>query len=598
MCIHTKLFTDKFTQADYIIYNANDTGDKAAKVVLDEEVVQRGIRANLQQNMLGIICNINTRCLELLNDPATLRKFVMLAGYTGNGSFGIKDTSQISHKHKDIPQMPYKPKFRDMATAIAYLEKLNHQLTTLSELEVDRPKTGYVNRFYQNQQEYALPFMPYWFANTKGRLGSFQSRPAESFTRNRLGESVRTLSKSYNDGKTVKVIHDTLKANSKTKGKWVQRTIEMMSDGDTIMANIQRFVQERILDMEIDANSCFSIVESLKGASILDMDEALRITDAVRSVYKNYCHDIAAGIRAMRNGSIEQSDFSNALENIINDSDEQLRAISSDRAAIAYAAYTLSLENGYGSQSFPFLTALDGMVALLSDIRATDFYEINLRRETPRHLAHLLNEAGHIVIYNRQCRLPECIDPSKTYFGDVSLPNGSYELHRDLKGGISLIIPKAAPKDKLNFVPFNEDALFSLKVSYKASELLPEHQNGEYVTRLMADSAVTFRETTIGGNIQYCVYANDIWVGSIFDDQSNDWVLRKEIVRTLLGKEYALAGIPRTGVKTNSNSFTTSTGKARTAQVLTFVQANVQAKPVKERGQIAMPVPATIAVAV
>jgi hypothetical protein len=157
MCIITKLFTEKFRQADYIIYNANDTGDKAEKVVLTEEIVQRGILANLQPNMLGIICNINTRCLELINDSAALRKFVMLAGYSGDGAFGIDDA----------PQMPYKPKFKDEQTAIAYLEKLNHQLTTLSELEVDRPKTGYINRFCANQQEYTLPFTPYWFANIK-----------------------------------------------------------------------------------------------------------------------------------------------------------------------------------------------------------------------------------------------------------------------------------------------------------------------------------------------------------------------------------------------------------------------------------------------
>jgi len=52
MCIITKLFTDKFQQADYIIYNANDTGDKATKVILTEEALQRGIHANLQQNIV------------------------------------------------------------------------------------------------------------------------------------------------------------------------------------------------------------------------------------------------------------------------------------------------------------------------------------------------------------------------------------------------------------------------------------------------------------------------------------------------------------------------------------------------------------------
>jgi hypothetical protein len=174
----------------------------------------------------------------------------------------------------------------------------------------------------------------------------------------------------------------------------------------------------------------------------------------------------------------------------------------------------------------------------------------------------------------------------------VCLTNGSYELHRGLKGGASLIIPKTAPKKKLNYVPFNESAEFSLKVSYKASELSPENQNGEYVTRLMADNAVTFRESTMKGNVQYCVYAGETWVGAIFDDQSNGWVLRKEIVKTLLGKEYAFAGIPLTGVKTNSNSFTTGAGKARTAQVLTFT---AQAKPAVERLPIAAAMPDAIA---
>jgi hypothetical protein len=200
----------------------------------------------------------------------------MLAGYADDRSFQIADA----------PQMPYKPKFKDEETALTYLEKLNHQLTTLSELEVDRPKTGYINRFCANQQEYTLPFSPYWFANIKQQLDKFQNRLPMVLYKNKLGEPVRKLTKQYNDGKLVKIITDTLKNGQ--KGKWLQRTIEMMSDGDTIMANIQRFVQEQILDMEIDEDKCFSIVESLKCASILDILEAERITAAVREVYKNY----------------------------------------------------------------------------------------------------------------------------------------------------------------------------------------------------------------------------------------------------------------------------------------------------------------------
>ena len=582
MCITTKLFADKFKQADYIIYNANDTGDKAEKVVLTEEVVQRGILANLQQNMLGIICNINTRCLELMNDPEALRRFVLLAGYSDNRSF---DT-------KDIPQMPYKPKFLDMQTATAYLRKLNHQLTTLSELEVDRPKTGYINRFFANQQEYALPFAPYWFVKVKGQLDRFQNRPAESHYKNGLGEPVRAMTKKYCDGRLVKTITDALKPSRRGNQKWVQRTFEMMADGSSIMANIQRFVQEQILDMEIDENSCFSIVESLKNASILDMNEVERVKNAVRDAYKTYCRDIAGNIRAMKSGFINQDDFSFALENALNISDDALRSISSDRAALAFAAYELSLENGHGSQSFPFLVVLDGMCALLNEVRTTDFFEIDLRSEVPHSLAYLLDEADHIIVHNRRCRLPVSIDPNKTYFGDVTLANGSYEIHHDLKGGMSLIIPKAAPKDKLHLVPFNDDAEFSLKVSYKSSELMPENKNGEYVTRLMAGSAITFKVATIASNQQYFVYAGDTWVGTIFDDQSNGWVLRKEIVKTLVGREYVLINVPHTGIKVNSNSFTTSSGKARTAQILTFSQA----KPVKDRVPLAAQTPAAIAV--
>jgi hypothetical protein len=295
----------------------------------------------------------------------------------------------------------------------------------------------------------------------------------------------------------------------------------------------------------------------------------------------------------MRDGYISQDDFNNALENIMGISDDALRAISSDRAALAYAAYVLSLENGYGSQSFPFLTVLDGMVALLDNVKTADYYEINLCREIPRYLAPLLNEASHIIVYNRRCRLPESADPSKTYFGDVALANGGYEIHRDLKGGVSLIIPKAPLKDRLNTIPFNDSAEFSLKISYKASELPAEHQNGEHVTKLMHNNTVTFKETTMSGNTQYCVYAGDTWVGAIFDDQTNGWVLRKEIAKTLMGKSYALKSVPRTGVKTNTNSFTTGTGKPRTAQILTF---EVQAKPVQERLPLMSPVPAAIAV--
>jgi hypothetical protein len=141
-----------------------------------------------------------------------------------------------------------------------------------------------------------------------------------------------------------------------------------------------------------------------------------------------------------------------------------------------------------------------------------------------------------------------------------------------LKGKVSLIIPRTV-KHKLNRIPYIETAKFSVKMSYKASELLPEHRNGEYVTKLMANRPVTFRETTMDGNTQYCVYAGDVWAGTVFDDQANAWVLRKEVMRTLADREYSFVGVPRTGVKANSNSFMTGKGLPRTAQVLTFVQA-------------------------
>ncbi len=141
-----------------------------------------------------------------------------------------------------------------------------------------------------------------------------------------------------------------------------------------------------------------------------------------------------------------------------------------------------------------------------------------------------------------------------------------------MKGNISLIVPRTV-KHKLNRIPYSDNAKFSIKVSYKASELLPEHRNGEYVTGLMTTAPVTFRETTMDGNTQYCVYAGDTWAGTVFDDQANTWVLRKEVMRTLTGREYSFAGVPRTGVKTNSNSFMTGRGLPRTAQVLTFALA-------------------------
>ena len=178
----------------------------------------------------------------------------------------------------------------------------------------------------------------------------------------------------------------------------------------------------------------------------------------------------------------------------------------------------------------------------------------------------------------------------------MPLVNGSYEIHRDLKGGVSLIIPKAPPKNRQSTVPSSDDADFSLKVSYKASELLPEHKNGEHVTGLMRSTAVTFKEATMsGGNAQYCVYAGDIWVGTIFDDQSNGWVLRKEVVKTLAGREYFLKSVPSTGSKGNGNSYITGTGKPRTAQILTFTR---QAKPAAVRTPLTAPLQGAIAAAV
>jgi hypothetical protein len=459
--------------------------------------------------------------------------------------------------------MPYQDKFKNIDTAVNYLEKLNHSLTTLSELEIDRPKTGYTNRFCQNQKNYVLPYMPYGFGSITGQLDQFVNRQAEELSANDYGEQRRTLTKHY-DNKVVKVVKDTLKNGQ--YGAYLQRTVELLSDGDTIMGNVQKYIQQNIIGMEINAESCYSITETLKGAICLDLSESERIINEVRKIYKDYCREIAGNIAAVKNGSISENDFKNALENIINVSDEKLREISADRTALAFAAYMLSLENGQTSQSFPFLTVLDGMVALLNDVKTVDYYDIKIRNIIPER-------ATHLIVYQRRCRLPENICPDKTYFGDVNLSNGSYELHRDLKGNVSLIVPKPVPKHKLNVIPFNGLTDFSLKISYKASELLPENQNGEYVTHLMADRVVTFRESTMKGNIQYCVYADDVWVGTIFDDQNNKWVVQKEAVRTLKDNEYKFVGIPHTGVKTNSNSFITGSGIPRTAQVLTFVQA-------------------------
>ena len=544
-CFLTKLFIDKFQQADYIIYNNNDTGAKQSKQILTEELVKRNIRINLSQSMLGVICNINTRTLELLNDKKSLQKFVQLAGYTENKSFG----------YDKIEKTPYHDKFKDMETAVNYLEKLNHSLTTLSELEIDRPKTGYINRFCQNQKDYNLPYMPYWFGSIKGQLEQYISRPTEELAMNDYGEQIRTLTKNY-DNKVVKIVKDTEKSGQ--YGAYLQRTIELMTENDSIMGNAQRYIQQNIIGMEINAESCYSITETLKNTSCLDFVEVDRIIGKVRAVYKNYCRDIAGNINAMKNGSIAEDDFNNALENIINVSDEKLRGISTDRTALAFSAYMLSLENGHTSQLFPFLTVLDGMIALLIDVKTVDYYDIKIRDIIP-------DEATHLIVYQRRCRLPENINPDKTYFGDVNLLNGSYELHRDLKSNISLIVPKPAPKNKLNVIPVNELSEFSLKISYKASELLPENQNGEYVTKLMNNSVVTFRESTMNGNLQYCVYVGDVWVGTIFDDQNNKWVLQKEVVRTLKENNYRFVRIPKTGVKTDSNSFITGNGTRRTA---------------------------------
>ena len=241
MCFLTRLFTDKFEQADYIIYNNNDTGGKQQKEILTEEAMKKSIRVNLQQNMLGVICNINTRCLELLHDQKSLDMLVKLAQYEDNKSFSAKE----------IAQMPYREKFTDTKTAAAYLKKLNHELTTLSELEVDRPKTGYINRFFLNRQNYSVPYTPYWFADIKGQLKRFIERSPEFFHENAQGEQIRTLSKNY-AGKTVKLIHDTLKKDRNGKHQ-IHRSIELMRDGNTIMGNLRGYIQDNIIGKEIDS---------------------------------------------------------------------------------------------------------------------------------------------------------------------------------------------------------------------------------------------------------------------------------------------------------------------------------------------------------
>lgn len=78
--------------------------------------------------------------------------------------------------------------------------------------------------------------------------------------------------------------------------------------------------------------------------------------------------------------------------------------------------------------------------------------EITMRQHQLNVVAHGLYGDNLLSNYTPQ---------AKQYFGDVDLQDGSYEVYRDLKGGISLIIPQAAPPNRLNIVPFNEGAEFS-----------------------------------------------------------------------------------------------------------------------------------------
>lgn len=559
----TRLFVDKFEQNDYIIYNNNLTESSQSKTVLTEAVMQKTVRANLVSNLLGVIVNTNSRTQELFNDDRALQRLVCLANYTGDASFGLNKK----------PRMPFADKFATLESSRAYLEQLNHKLTTLSELEIDRAKTGYVNRYAKNKDAYALPFMPYWFADAKGYLNDYLTKERETAGKTVYNEPYRQLCRNDNDN-LVRVITDVLKDGQ--YGKYVQRTVDMMADTDSIMSNIYRYIKENILDSGVDISSCFDISESLLSSVNLVCNEVNRIYDQVFELSEQYRHDTAILLTGLKEGHINEEEFNNLFDDFVEHLSETLRAISDDRMALGFAAYKASTKNN-NSSAFPFLCCLDGIVGLLDDINHIKYYDLKLNTDIPL-------EAKHLIVYRKKYRLPETLDNSKSYIGSVNLPNGAYEIHRNLKGSASLIIPRSLSPNHVKVIPTSPQTEFHLKISYKASELSEEHRNGEYVSSLMAKAPIAIKEITLDGNIQYGVFVSKTWVGTVFSDQANKWVLTKEVVRSLIGNQYRYIGTPiitkgniisakrATAVIDSNSSIVGTTGKVRSAQVITLRQ--------------------------
>lgn len=559
----TRLFVDKFEQNDYIIYNNNPTEVNQAKTVLTEDVMQKTVRANLVSNLLGMIVNSNSRTQELLNDNRALQRLVCLANYTGDASFGLNKK----------PRMPFADKFATLESSRAYLEQLNHKLTTLSELEIDRAKTGYVNRYAQNKDAYALPFMPYWFADAKGYLNDYLTKERETAGKTVFNEPYRQLCRNDNDT-LVRIITDVLKDGQ--YGKYVQRTVDMMTDTDSVMSNIYRYIKENIIDSGVDVSSCYDITETLLTSVNLNHNEVNRIYDQVFELSEQYRHDTAILLTGLKEGHINEEEFNNLFDDFIEYLSEALRAISDDRMAIGFAAYKASTKNN-NSSAFPFLCCLDGITGLLDDINQIKYYDLKLKTDIPL-------EAKHLIVYRKKYRLPETLDNTKTYLGSVNLPNGAYEIHRNLKGSASLIIPRSLNPNHVKVIPTSPQTEFHLKISYKASELAEEHRNGEYVSSLMAKAPIAIKEITIDGNIQYGVFVSKAWVGTVFSDQANKWVLEREVARSLIGNQYRYIGTPiiskgniisakrATAVIDSNSSIIGTTGKVRSAQVITLRQ--------------------------
>jgi len=567
-CFVTKIFVDDFKASDVIIYNDNP-GAKGNNVALKYDVFVEQIRKNLVKSRVGLIINANTNVLGLLNDEEALTAYVKFSQYVIN-------TPSWFHEGEK-PQTPYN-KFRNLrklandpvayaaavAEARAYFDLLSVILTTMSELEIDSPKSGYKPNF---GPEHQIPFVTRWFADIKGKTEKKFDIAEDKDYEDRNGNRVSVRVQRFNHGSNVPLKTGGQRVGivtDKEVGKKKLRKIDLMYETNDIMSHIHAFVANEIATIEPDYSCCYSLAESYKQSELVDINEYDRIKEEAAALESAYASDIRA---IFSSRALSKEEMMGLRKEVIAEYTDKLAALSGDRYSLALAAYCVGEErlmrkghNNQGINSFVFMCCFDGIHAVAKSISNTDYrvLSINVPPDTAR-----------VVVEDGKCRAEGIGQP---FLDKVSgIADGLYEVNGTTNGSVKLIVPVMKKANKKA-----AEGEYNIKVSWKTSEIAEGAKDSRYaVTRMQAEGSVTtIAPTTMNGNLKYVLMVNGEWVGTIFDADKN--VSTMSDIAALIGKELKFVCIPVFG-KSNTEYYTKKdeNGKEfrvyRTANIVTFI---------------------------